>query len=188
MYTDRLTLTLAYRYIYGAGNIVIVNSKAENGIVSDITFSYSNKYTDPNNSRLIRFNSIADLVNKIEVVGTTSILQAECSGNMGIYELRSFTVTTNTGAFAIVKNESSGWATSSAIISQDQIYALNNEYQSTYNRTKKLYNDLEYVEYIENQQAYIDCGYIRRWFGSIVDELTQLYSTYNNKYKDKNTL
>lgn len=189
MLSDKLTLALAYHYIYHIGSIIVVNGRLETAIVTDITFSYLNKYADPNTRKLVKFNTIQDVADKIDLIGSPSVVQAECGENMGVYELKSFTVITQNNSFAYVKNTASGWSCASDIISPDQINALNNEYQSTYDRTETLYLGLEYVEYIYNQNTYIDCGYIKKWFGAIIDELTRLYSTYNNTYnKDKNTL
>lgn len=189
MLSDKLTLALAYHYIYHIGTIIIVNGRLETASVTDITFSYLNKYADPNNRKLIKFNSVEDLATRIDEIGTPSVMQAECGENMGVYELKSFTVVTQNNSFAYVKNTANGWSCTSDIISADQINSLNYDYQPTYDKTETLYLGLEYVEYIYNQNTYIDCGYIKKWFGAIIDELTRLYATYNNKYnKDKNTL
>ena len=189
MYSDRLTLALAYHYIYNSGNSIIVNGKIESANVIDITFSYLNKYTDPNNRRTIKFDTIDSLATRIDEIGTSTIIKAECDGNMGVYELKSFSISTNNGSFAYVKNSSNGWTCNNDMVPIDQINSLNIEYQPTYDKTEELYLGIEYVEYIQDQTNYIDCGYIRRWFGLIVDELIRLYSTYNNTYnKDKNTL
>ena len=184
MYSDRLTLILAYFYIQGCGNSIIVNGKIETGTVSDITFSVYDKFTDPTNKRLIKFNTLTDLSARIEEIGTTTIFKAECDANMKVYELKSFNVVTSNGVFAYVQNTSGGWKCNSDIIAQDQINMLNARYQPTYDRTEVLYNNLITREFIKSQEQYVKCGYIRKWFGEIVDELTSLYKQYNTSYKN----
>lgn len=171
MLSDRISLVLAYNYLYGAKNTY------NNVQVTDMRFSYNNAFTDRSG---IQFTclSLDELVEKLESLAPImSVPQAECE-NMGVYELRSFNIIWNDGAKAYIENNN-GWRTTASIVDPMTIMDLD-EYQGIYDDLETLYLQVYNEEYIKQQNSYIDCHYIQRLFGPIIDKIKVLYEKYKN--------
>lgn len=167
MLTDRISLILAYGYLYGASTT--------EGTISNIVFSYTNQFTTNTTSK--KFNSLADLASQIDLVAPImSINQAECT-NMGIYELKSFNIQSGKGTYGFVQNTTSGWKTTQSSFNAAVLDSFN-QYQSTFNQAEELYNKVYLQEYIQQQYQYIDCGYIQTLYGPIIDQIQILYQKY----------
>jgi hypothetical protein len=169
MLSDRISLVLAYNYLQGAENTY------QNVKVSDMKFSYQNAYLDSTGIQFVS-TSLSELVKKIESLAPVmSVPQAECE-NMGVYELRSFNITWADGSYAYIENVN-GWRTTAAKINNMTIMDLD-EYQGIYNDLLALYLQVYNKEYIKEQNSYVDCHYIQRLFGPIIDKIKVLYEKY----------
>ena len=103
---------------------------------------------------------------------------AECF-DMGLYELRSFTIKLQDGTEVYFENGAKGWRSTSTSADPMTIVDLT-EYSNTYKKIKDLYLHVYDNEYIQNQQQYLSCDYIQTLFGPIVDEIAILYQKYKN--------
>ena len=167
MLSDRISLILAYGYLYGASTT--------EGTIGNILFSYTNKFTDVNKTKT--FSTLDELASQIDLVAPImSINQAECT-SMGIYQLKSFNAKPASGSYAYVRNTSSGWSTTQSGFNPMVLDSFN-EYQTTFDQIKDLYSRVYLQEYILKQYTYIDCGYIQTLYGPIIDQIQILYQKY----------
>jgi len=167
MLTDRISLILAYSYLYGASTT--------EGTIGNIVFSYTNEFTTNNTTK--SFSTLNSLASQIDLIAPImSINQAECAG-MGIYELKSFSALQSSGSYAYVKNTNSGWNTSQSSFNAMVLDSFN-QYQIIFDQADALYNKVYIQEYIQQQFQYIDCGYIQTLYGPIIDQIQLLYQKY----------
>lgn len=169
MLSDRISLVLAYNYLQGAENTY-------QGVkVSDMKFAYQNAFIESKGLQFVSA-SLTELARKIETLAPImSVPQAECE-NMGLYELRSFNITWPDGSYAYLENVN-GWRTTAVKISGMTILDFT-EYQSIYSDLLALYLQIYDKEYIKEQNSYVDCLYIQRLFGPIIDKIKVLYEKY----------
>lgn len=171
MLTDRISLSLSYQYLKGVENTYIDSN------ITSMLFSYSNAFT--NMSRTLNASSVSDFSTKIDQVAPKmTVLMAECF-DMGLYELRSFTIKLQDGTDVYFENGAKGWRSTSTSADPMTIVDLT-EYSNTYKKIKDLYLHVYDNEYIQNQQQYLSCDYIQTLFGPIVDEIAILYQKYKN--------
>lgn len=171
MLTDRISLSLAYQYLKGAENTYIDSN------ITSMLFSYSNVFTSI--SKTLTAGDMNDLSVKIEQVAPRmTVLMAECF-EMGLYELRSFTLRLQDETEIYFEKGVNGWRSASSNASPMTIVDLT-EYSNTHSQIKDLYLHVYDNEYIQNQKQYISCDYIQTLFGPIVDEITILYQKYKN--------
>jgi hypothetical protein len=173
MISDRITLNLAYLYLY--------RIEQNEGKVSDILVSVTNE-DNPIRKALKRFNTVADLKTYTdEVAPITNINKMSCM-RMSIYELKSFNVTKvigkRIGIIPIKNDVKVRKFKTKGEVTPISMSDINDGYYYNWNIVNDKFGGLKRDEYIKKQNTYIDCGYIDGDLTIDIKSLEDLYKKY----------
>lgn len=172
MITDRITLNLIALYLD--------QFQQNQGIIDNIQISKVSKLLGSPKT-LVAFNSLQSFKSFVQqnapLVATEDI---ECFP-LSLYELKSFNVTIDLGESTsnknyVINNNRTFTTDSKNIASANMI--IMREYVKEFLIVLKQFEELVIDEYIQDQNTYIDCGYIEILFNESMDRILELYKKY----------
>lgn len=169
MISDRISLNIAKKYL---------NQFEQNqGTITNIQFA--RREHDKRYTKSATFGDLETLDAFIQkYTPLVTFKDSDCS-MMGLYELKSFTLTRNNTQKNFIYKGTDGFESRSSNINKYLIQHLNNGYESMMREVRDAFDAILINEYILQQEEYIDCGYIEVHFEDAMEKLKELY----NKYK-----
>lgn len=169
MISDRISLNIARKHL---------NRFEQNqGTITNIQFA--RREHDKRYTKSATFGDLETLDAFIEKYAPLATFKDADCVMLGLYELKSFSITKNDTQKNYVLKGTNGFYSKSSNINQYLIQNLNSGYDVEMGEVRTTFDAILINEYILQQEDYIDCGYIEIHFEEAMEKLKELY----NKYK-----